>query len=278
MEDIPDKLAGFQLVKKYPTFCGTWRFITAFTSVRHLSLSWARSIQSMLSYPTSLRSSLMISSHLHTGFPNVLFPSGLPTKCSVSIRSPHQMFCFHEVSPPNVLFPWGLPTKCSVSMRSPHQMFCFHEVSPPNVLFPWGLLTKTLSARLLSPVHATCTSHLILQTYIIIAEGPWIVCENGTLYFHWSFIFEYYINVNEKGPMLLKGIFYVVDLSQVFSWPCVTFSCYLPSNVLQGWPCSLNLNGLVRKRYNNRAFAWRDLGKPGHLSRNVSCVSCKRLW
>jgi hypothetical protein len=33
------KLTGSQLVKKFPTFYGTRRFITAFTSARHLSLS-----------------------------------------------------------------------------------------------------------------------------------------------------------------------------------------------------------------------------------------------
>jgi hypothetical protein len=50
------KLTGFQIVKKFPAFYGTRRFITAFTSAGHLSLSWARSIQSMstillLEYP-----------------------------------------------------------------------------------------------------------------------------------------------------------------------------------------------------------------------------------
>ena len=34
-----EKLTGLQLVKKFPAFHGTRRFITAFTSVRHLSLS-----------------------------------------------------------------------------------------------------------------------------------------------------------------------------------------------------------------------------------------------
>jgi len=34
-----DKLADFQLVKKFPAFYGTRRFITAFTRARHLSLS-----------------------------------------------------------------------------------------------------------------------------------------------------------------------------------------------------------------------------------------------
>jgi hypothetical protein len=41
-----EKLTGFQLVKKLPTFYGTQRFITAFTSAHHLSLSSASSIQS----------------------------------------------------------------------------------------------------------------------------------------------------------------------------------------------------------------------------------------
>jgi len=34
-----EKLTGLQLVKKFPTFHGTRRFITTLTSVRHLSLS-----------------------------------------------------------------------------------------------------------------------------------------------------------------------------------------------------------------------------------------------
>jgi hypothetical protein len=34
-----EELTGFQLVKKLPAFYGTRRFITAFTSTRHLSLS-----------------------------------------------------------------------------------------------------------------------------------------------------------------------------------------------------------------------------------------------
>jgi 1,4-dihydroxy-2-naphthoate octaprenyltransferase len=34
-----EKLTGSQLVKKFPAFCRTRRFITAFASARHLSLS-----------------------------------------------------------------------------------------------------------------------------------------------------------------------------------------------------------------------------------------------
>ena len=36
---ILEKLIGSQLVKKFPTFYGTRRFITPFTSAHHLSLS-----------------------------------------------------------------------------------------------------------------------------------------------------------------------------------------------------------------------------------------------
>jgi hypothetical protein len=51
-----EKLSGLQLVKKFPAYYGTRRFITAFTSARHLSLSWASPIQSIPSHPTSWRS------------------------------------------------------------------------------------------------------------------------------------------------------------------------------------------------------------------------------
>jgi len=34
-----EKLTGSQLVNKFPTFYGTPKFITTFTSARHLSLS-----------------------------------------------------------------------------------------------------------------------------------------------------------------------------------------------------------------------------------------------
>jgi hypothetical protein len=36
---LVEKLTGSQLVKKFPAFYGTRRFITTFTSARHLSLS-----------------------------------------------------------------------------------------------------------------------------------------------------------------------------------------------------------------------------------------------
>ena len=75
-----EQLTGLQLVNKFPAFHGTRRFITALTSVRHLSLSWASPIQSIYAHRISQRSILMLSTHLRLGLPSGLFPSGFPTK------------------------------------------------------------------------------------------------------------------------------------------------------------------------------------------------------
>jgi len=44
----PEKLTGHHIVKKFPAFYGTRRYVTTFTNDRHLSLSSARSIQTIL--------------------------------------------------------------------------------------------------------------------------------------------------------------------------------------------------------------------------------------
>ena len=81
-----EKLIGFQIVKKSPALYGTRRFIATLTSSLHLSLSWARSTQSMPPHPTSWRPILILSSHLRLGIPSGLFPSGFPTKNLCPIR------------------------------------------------------------------------------------------------------------------------------------------------------------------------------------------------
>ena len=83
-----EKLTGLQLVKKFPTFHGTRSFITALTSVRHLSLSWASPIQSIYPHLTSWRSILILSTHLRLGLPSGLLPFGFPTK-TLYTPSPH---------------------------------------------------------------------------------------------------------------------------------------------------------------------------------------------
>jgi hypothetical protein len=65
-----EKLTGFADSQEIRRIYGTRKFITVFTSVRHLSLSWARSIQCPQSPPTTWRSLLILSSHLRLGLPN----------------------------------------------------------------------------------------------------------------------------------------------------------------------------------------------------------------
>ena len=82
-----EKLTGLQLVKKFHAFHGTRKFITALTSVRHLSLSWASPIQSIYPHPTSWRSILILITHLSLGLPCGLFPSSFLTKTLYTLLS-----------------------------------------------------------------------------------------------------------------------------------------------------------------------------------------------
>jgi len=75
-----EKLTGLQLVKKFPAFHGTRRFITALTSVRHLSLSRPSPSKSIYTPPTFWRSILILSTHLRLGLPNGLLPPISPAR------------------------------------------------------------------------------------------------------------------------------------------------------------------------------------------------------
>ena len=89
-----EKLTDLQLVKKFPAFYGTRRFITALTSFRHMSLSCSSPIQSTYPHPTSWRSILLLSTNLRLGLPSGLFPSGVLgiIKCWSSFWEP-DVFC-----------------------------------------------------------------------------------------------------------------------------------------------------------------------------------------
>jgi hypothetical protein len=119
-----EKQTGLQLV----AFYGTRRFITAFTSVRHLSLSWASSIQSIPPHPTSWRSILILSSHLSLGLPSGVFPSGFPTKPCTRLSPPHPSYPPRRSHSSRFYHPhnsgWGVQIMELLSMKfSPHPCY-----------------------------------------------------------------------------------------------------------------------------------------------------------
>ena len=142
-----EKLTGLQLVKKFSAFYGTRRFITAFTSARHLSLSWASPIHSIPLHPTSWRSILILSSHLRLRLPSSLFPSGFPTKTLYT--SSHTCY----MPPHLILLDFITRTKLGEQYRTLSSSLCsfLHSLVTssllgPNILFS-PQSSNTLSLR-----------------------------------------------------------------------------------------------------------------------------------
>ena len=125
-----EKLTSLQLVKKFPAFCETRRFITAFTRARQLSLSWASSIQSIPPHPTSWRSIL------------ILFKPG-SSKWSLYLRFPLQ----------NPVYASPLPDTCYMPRPSHPSRF--------NRLKILGEEYRSLSSSLCNFLHSPVTSSLL---------------------------------------------------------------------------------------------------------------------
>jgi hypothetical protein len=73
---------------KFPTFYGTEKFLTAFTSAHHLALSWARSNQSIPPSPYFQK--------IHF---NIIPSTTVSSKWSHSFRCPHQNPVYTKVLP-----------------------------------------------------------------------------------------------------------------------------------------------------------------------------------
>lgn len=99
---VLEKLIVSQLVKRFPDFCGTQRFITVFARACHLFLSWARWICSTALHQFSLILILILFSQLYLGLQDNIFPLGFLTKT---------LYVF--------LFPF-IPTTCSAHLTLSH--------------------------------------------------------------------------------------------------------------------------------------------------------------
>ena len=156
---LHEQLTGLQLVKKFTVFHGIRKFITALTTVRHLSLSWDSPIQSIYPHPTSCRSILILSTHLRQGLPSGLFPSCYPTKILYTpLSSPIRSTCpAHLITALTTVRHLSLSWDSPINSTYPHPtsrisilILSTHlRLGLPIGLFPSGFPTKTLYTKIL---------------------------------------------------------------------------------------------------------------------------------
>ena len=135
----------FSARQEIPTFYGSRRFIDSFTSARHLSLSWAISIQSMPPIPLPEDP----SSHLRLGSPSGLFPSGFLTKTLHTTLLPHTCYIplpshYSRFYHPNNIG-WGVQIINSSLFSFIHSPLTSSVLSPDILLS--NLFSNTLSLR-----------------------------------------------------------------------------------------------------------------------------------
>jgi hypothetical protein len=117
----------------FPTFYETQRFITLFTRAIFWSLFWERSIKCIPPHPISLRSILILSSHLRLGLPSGLYPSCFPTNVLYAFL--FASFMLNALPISSLTSSFSLYSAKSTSYETPHyavvsNLLSFH---PPSV-------------------------------------------------------------------------------------------------------------------------------------------------
>jgi len=188
---------------------GTRRFVTAFTSARHLSLSWASSIQSIPPHATSWRSILILSSHLHLGLPSLLQVS--PPNPFIRLSSPPYALHAPPISILSTLSPdyRSLSFSLCSSLRSP----VTSSLLGPNILLS-TLFSDTLSSRSSLDVSdqvihqwTVCLKRVDILLYRHHQQRCWQVCypirrwqvsRNQNISGHVSYTFDYKVTLRRS--------------------------------------------------------------------------------
>jgi hypothetical protein len=142
-----------QLLKNFPAFYETRSFITVFTRDFCWSLSWPTSIQSIPHYPITLRSILILSTHLRLGLPSGSFPPRFPTNILYAFLFSH--LCYMPcLSHP----PWLDYSNSNCIWRRVRVMKLLIMEFPPTSCHFISLRTKIPLSTLFSNTLSLCSS------------------------------------------------------------------------------------------------------------------------
>jgi hypothetical protein len=150
-----------------------------FTRALHSSLSWASSIQSTPSHPISLRSILILFTHLRLGLPSGLFPSPYNLCSTLDKKFWMKIYCNrfaqniarrrHGRRIPNTraMEQYGGSVFCVHTQTVPMQharCLCMHgDIMQQWVVVTWCIFCRSVPGLLPCNTYAACTCTLTLH-------------------------------------------------------------------------------------------------------------------